>query len=40
MSLQVILAVGGIHLLWSLSGWITASLLGLGPEYEVGGMGM
>jgi STE24 endopeptidase len=40
MSLQVILAVGGIPLLWSLSGWTTASLLGMGPENEVGGMGM
>jgi STE24 endopeptidase len=35
MSLQVILAVGGIPLLWSLSGWTTASLLGMGPENEL-----
>jgi STE24 endopeptidase len=40
VELMVILAVGGIPLLWSLSGWTTASLLGMGPENEVGGMGM
>ena len=35
--LQVILAVGGIPLLWRLSGWIMSSLVDLGPEYEVWG---
>jgi STE24 endopeptidase len=35
VELMVILAVGGIPLLWSLSGWTTASLLGMGPENEL-----